>query len=90
MDDVFTISRSRKVPRYVGTVVEFDEQRQCGVIVPDDRPIELFVHVSQFVGGGTLSEGDRVSFVQGHCPRGFLARVVRRVSETTANKTKGE
>jgi cold shock CspA family protein len=86
MDDVFTISRSRKVPRYVGTVVEFDERLQCGTIMPDDRDIEVFVSATQIVGGGSLYEGDRVSFVQAPCARGFLARVVRRVSEATANK----
>jgi cold shock CspA family protein len=84
MDDVFTISEKTKPPRYVGTVIRFDERLGCGVIVPDGRQAQIYVHRTQVVGGNLLVKGERVSFYQDRSPRGFLARAVKRTADDRA------
>ena len=44
-----------------GTVKFFNEQKGFGFIVSPDRP-DVFVHASNILGGGTLTEGQTVEF----------------------------
>jgi len=64
-----------------GTVTWFSEQKGYGLISPDDRGENIFVHYTDIVGSGfrSLKEGERVSYVPARGPRGrIVARNVYR------------
>jgi cold shock protein len=64
-----------------GTVTWFSEQKGYGLISPDDRGENIFVHYTDIVGSGfrSLKEGERVSYVPARSPRGrIVARNVDR------------
>lgn len=45
-----------------GTVKFFAQDKGFGFITPDDGGQDVFVHVSALGYGGTLREGDKVSY----------------------------
>ncbi len=45
-----------------GTVKFFSEEKGFGFISPDNGGQDVFVHVSELAGGGSLKQGDKVSF----------------------------
>jgi CspA family cold shock protein len=64
-----------------GTVAWFSEEKGYGLISPDDRGENIFVHYTDIVGSGfrSLKEGERVSYVPARGPRGrVVARTVHR------------
>lgn len=60
-----------------GTVKWFNESKGYGFISPDDGGKDLFAHVSQIQGGGTLVENQRVQFVQTAGQKGPQASEIR-------------
>ena len=58
-----------------GTVHQFNKQKGCGFITPDDHGKDLFVHFSAIATPGfkTLDEGQRVQFVEIEGKRGMQA-----------------
>jgi CspA family cold shock protein len=65
-----------------GTVTWFSEQRGYGLISPDGRGENIFVHYTEIVGSGfrSLKEGERVSYALARSPRRReVARAVHRV-----------
>lgn len=48
-----------------GTVKFFNDDKGFGFITPDDGGQDVFVHVSALQRGGSLREGDKVSFEVG-------------------------
>jgi cold shock protein len=65
-----------------GTVTWFSEEKGYGLISPDDRGENIFVHYTDIVGSGfrSLKEGERVSYVPARGPMGrVVARTVHRV-----------
>ncbi|MDW5317358.1 cold-shock protein [Rhizobium sp. PL01] len=48
-----------------GTVKFFNSDKGFGFITPDSGGGDVFVHVSALQPGGSLSEGDKVSFEVG-------------------------
>jgi CspA family cold shock protein len=65
-----------------GTVTWFSEQKGYGLISPDGRGENIFVHYTDIVGSGfrSLKEGERVSYVPARGPRGRI--VARKVCRT--------
>lgn len=55
-----------------GTVKFFNDQKGFGFITPDDGGKDIFVHISA-VDGGTLSDGDKVSYDVGEGQKGPCA-----------------
>lgn len=47
----------------LGTVSWYEPGKGYGFVTPDSRDTEIFVHSSAIVGGGVLSEGQRVAFL---------------------------
>jgi CspA family cold shock protein len=47
----------------LGTVSWYEPGKGYGFVTPDSRGTEIFVHSSAIVGGGVLSEGQRVAFL---------------------------
>lgn len=45
-----------------GTVKFFNDDKGFGFITPEDGGQDVFVHVSALQRGGSLREGDKVSF----------------------------
>ncbi|GEO87633.1 MULTISPECIES: cold-shock protein [Alphaproteobacteria] len=45
-----------------GTVKFFNEDKGFGFISPENGGMDIFVHVSALERGGSLREGDKVSF----------------------------
>jgi CspA family cold shock protein len=48
-----------------GTVKFFNDDKGFGFITPEDGGTDVFVHVSALSRGGSLREGDKVSFEVG-------------------------
>ncbi|MBX5174474.1 MULTISPECIES: cold-shock protein [unclassified Rhizobium] len=48
-----------------GTVKFFNDDKGFGFITPDNGGTDMFVHVSALQRGGSLKEGDKVSFEVG-------------------------
>jgi CspA family cold shock protein len=48
-----------------GTVKFFNDDKGFGFITPEDGGTDVFVHVSALSRGGSLREGDNVSFEVG-------------------------
>jgi cold shock protein len=64
-----------------GTVTWFSEEKGYGLISPDDRGENIFVHYTDIAGRGfrSLKEGERVSYVPARGTRGrIVARTVHR------------
>jgi cold shock protein len=64
-----------------GTVAWFSEEKGYGLISPDGRGENIFIHYTDIVGSGfrSLKEGERVSYVPARGSRGrVVARAVRR------------
>ncbi len=59
-----------------GVVVRFRSDQGYGFIRPDNGAPELFVHVSEVLGGRPPEVGRRVSFVPVETPKGWQARSV--------------
>lgn len=57
-----------------GTVSWFDDERGFGFLLPDGGGADVFVHVSEIVGGKTLVPGQPVQFELADGPRGPQAR----------------
>jgi CspA family cold shock protein len=53
-----------------GTVKFFNSQKGFGFIIPDDGGKELFVHTSNVIGGGSLNEGQKVTYSEGQGRKG--------------------
>ena len=47
----------------LGTVTWYEPAKGYGFVTPDDSRGEIFVHSSAIVGGGVISEGQRVAFL---------------------------
>ncbi|KGM02842.1 cold-shock protein [Cellulomonas cellasea] len=47
----------------LGTVSWYEPGKGYGFVTPDSRGTEIFVHSSAIVGGGVISEGQRVAFL---------------------------
>jgi CspA family cold shock protein len=47
----------------LGTVSWYEPAKGYGFVTPDDASGEIFVHSSAIVGGGVISEGQRVAFL---------------------------
>lgn len=45
-----------------GTVKFFNEDKGFGFITPENGGTDIFVHVSAIQGGGSLREGQKVSY----------------------------
>jgi cold shock protein len=64
-----------------GTVAWFSEEKGYGLISPDGRGENIFIHYTDIVGSGfrSLKEGERVSYVPARGSRGrVVARTVHR------------
>ncbi|TQX84299.1 MULTISPECIES: cold-shock protein [Rhizobium] len=48
-----------------GTIKFFNEDKGFGFITPENGGGDVFVHVSALLSGGTLSEGQKVSYEVG-------------------------
>ena len=65
----------------IGTVKWYDTRKGYGFIVREDGD-EIFVHYSQILEpGGSLDDGDRVTFVVGPGRKGEAAHKVSRLEE---------
>lgn len=49
----------------IGTVKFFNDDKGFGFITPENGGQDVFVHVSALARGGSLREGDKVSFELG-------------------------
>jgi CspA family cold shock protein len=47
----------------LGTVTWYEPAKGYGFVTPDGGRVEIFVHSSAIVGGGVISEGQRVAFL---------------------------
>lgn len=57
----------------LGTVAWYEPAKGYGFITPDDGGAQIFVHSSAIVGGGVVSEGQRVAFLVVDGERGAQA-----------------
>jgi CspA family cold shock protein len=60
-----------------GTVKWFNESKGYGFIAPDNGGKDLFAHVSQIQGGGSLAENQRVQYVETQGQKGPQASDIR-------------
>ena len=86
---------SRRQPRGIlfkmqrGVVVSFEADRGFGFIRSGDQEKDVFVHVTDVVGGGTLHPGQRVQFdtrMDERGPRAILVRPGRRGPELSRTR----
>jgi CspA family cold shock protein len=57
--------KARRLIMATGTVKFFNDDKGFGFITPENGGGDVFVHVSAVQGGGSLREGQRVSFEVG-------------------------
>lgn len=54
----------------LGTVAWYEPTKGYGFVTPDEGDAEVFLHASAVVGGGVVSEGQRVAFLVVDGPKG--------------------
>lgn len=72
--------QTKTATRVSGVVHWFHHQKGIGFITPDDGGDECFVHYAYIESDSKfkdLTDGDRVSFVRVHTPKGYRAENVR-------------
>lgn len=60
-----------------GTVKFFNESKGFGFITNDDTKKDVFVHITGIAKGERLSEGDKVTYVEGEGRNGAIATEVK-------------